>query len=238
MSERVLVTGADGFVGRYVCRKLIASEYIPIAGVRTLQLWPELQRVVPGLSEYSLLGDLSENQNLRVHLANVSAVVHLAARTPVMTDNSAVPSQDYRTVNATKSIALAAVEAGVRRLIFVSTVKVLGESTFGIAVFRRLTRQSPEPLCSLEVGSRRDPSRYRGKDWSGVGDRSPATGLWPGSSRKLSAAHQACRSRSAASFSQKKELPQPARSRKPCRFSGTLRPSSRRCRPSLSRERL
>src|ERR1700690_4571750 len=111
MSERVLVTGADGFVGKYVCRKLIASGFIPHAGVRTLQLGPELQRVVPGLTEHSLLGDLSEDQNLRDHLENVSAVVHLAARPPVMSDRANQASPDYRRVNvdATKSIPLAAV---------------------------------------------------------------------------------------------------------------------------------
>jgi nucleoside-diphosphate-sugar epimerase len=131
MNERVLVTGADGFVGKYVCRTLIASGFIPHAGVRTLQLWPELQRVVPGLTEYSLLGDLSEDQNLGDHLKNVSAVVHLAARPPVMSDRANKASPDYRRVNvdATKSIALAAVAAGVRRFIFVSSVKVHGEST-------------------------------------------------------------------------------------------------------------
>lgn len=131
MSERVLVTGADGFVGRYVCRKLIASGYLPLAGVRTLQMWPELQRVVPGMRECSLLGDLSEDPGLRIHLANVSAVIHLAARAPAMTDDTADSSQDYRLVNVegTRSIAHAAVAAGVQRFIFVSTVKVHGEST-------------------------------------------------------------------------------------------------------------
>lgn len=131
MNERVLVTGADGFVGRYVCRRLIASGYIPLAGLRTLKMWPELQRVLPGLTEYSLLGDLGEDQNLRIHLENVSAVIHLAARPPVMSANTAGNSLDYRRVNVggTKSVARAALAAEVRRFIFVSTVKVLGEST-------------------------------------------------------------------------------------------------------------
>jgi nucleoside-diphosphate-sugar epimerase len=131
MNERVLVTGADGFVGRHVGRKLIALGYIPLAGLRTLKMWPDLQRAVPGLNEYSVLGDLGEDQNPSVHLANVSAVIHLAARPPVMSANTAGTSQVYRRVNVegTKSVARAALRAGVRRFIFVSTVKVLGEST-------------------------------------------------------------------------------------------------------------
>ncbi len=131
MNERVLVTGADGFIGRHVCRKLIALGYFPLAGIRTLKMWPELQRVVPGLNEYFLLGNLGEDQNLSVHLTNVSAVIHLAARPPVMSANTAGTSQDYRRVNVggTKSVARAALSSGVRRFIFVSTVKVLGEAT-------------------------------------------------------------------------------------------------------------
>ncbi len=133
MTERVLVTGADGFIGRYVCRRLIEAGYIPQAGVRDLAKWPELQRAVPGLGDFSHLGDLSASQNLRPHLANVSAVVHLAARTPLTTEKAAAATREYQRVNVggTKSIALAAAAAGVRRLVFVSTVKVHGEATFG-----------------------------------------------------------------------------------------------------------
>jgi nucleoside-diphosphate-sugar epimerase len=131
MNERILVTGANGFVGRSVCRKLIASGSVPIAGIRDLNIWPELQQAVPGLNQVSLLGDLGADPNLRDSFSGASVVVHLAARVHVMRDSARDPLREFRKVNlnGTRSIALAAVAAGVRRLIFVSTVKVHGEFT-------------------------------------------------------------------------------------------------------------
>src|ERR1700722_13774929 len=133
MNERVLVSGADGFVGRYVCRRLIESSYSLRAGVRNAGSIPDLQRAVPGLSDCSLLGALGANRELRGQLAGVSVVVHLAARVHVMKDSAGKPLQEFRRVNfvGTKSLARAAAEAGVRRFIFVSTIKVNGDSTSG-----------------------------------------------------------------------------------------------------------
>jgi nucleoside-diphosphate-sugar epimerase len=147
MNERVLVTGADGFVGRYVCRNLIASGLVPVAGIRKPDIWPELQQAVPGLNEVSYLGDLGANPDLRSALSGVSVVVHLAARVHVMKDSARDPLQQFRKVNGhgTRSIALAAVAAGARRFIFVSTVKVYGEST------------SSRPLCDETPPRPEDP---------------------------------------------------------------------------------
>lgn len=133
MNERVLVTGADGFVGRYVCRKLIESGYSLRAGVRTVDSIPDLQRAVPGLNDSSLLGDLGASPELKGPLSGVSAVVHLAARVHIMKESSGNPLQEFRRVNVvgTKSLAYAAAAAGVRRFIFVSSIKVNGDSTSG-----------------------------------------------------------------------------------------------------------
>jgi nucleoside-diphosphate-sugar epimerase len=133
MNERVLVTGADGFVGRYLCRKLIESGFSLRAGVRNVESIPDLQRTVPGLSDSSLLGDLGANPELRGPLDGVSAVVHLAARVHVTKESSGDPLREFRRVNVagTKLLACAAAEAGVRRFIFVSTIKVNGNSTSG-----------------------------------------------------------------------------------------------------------
>jgi nucleoside-diphosphate-sugar epimerase len=147
MVERVLVTGANGFVGRFVCRKLIASGFQPIAGVRDLGTWPELHREIPGLCEVSVLGDLSAIPDLRNSLPGTSVIVHLAARVHIMTESAADPLQEFRrvNVNGTRSIALAAAAAGVRRLVFASTVKIHGEST------------SANPFCEQTPSNPQDP---------------------------------------------------------------------------------
>jgi len=131
--SKVLVTGADGFVGRAVCRGLIKSGYTPRAGLWNAELWAALQAAVPGVSEFAVIGDLGANPNLPAGLKDVSVVVHLAARVHVMHDNAADPLHEFRRVNVggTAVLARAAAAQGVRRLVFVSTAKVNGESTSG-----------------------------------------------------------------------------------------------------------
>jgi len=141
MTERVLVTGASGFAGRVVCRRLIESGYTPRAGLRDAKQWSGLQAATRGLTEFAFLGGLGVNSDLGPAFADVSAVVHLAARVHQVRDDAADPMKEYRRTNVdgTREIALAAVEQGVRRMVFVSTVKVNGESTCG----NRFTEDDP-----------------------------------------------------------------------------------------------
>ena len=133
MTDRVLITGADGFVGNAVCRRLLESGLTPRAGLRNASLWPALQAATPGLDEFAVIGDLGANPDLRSALEDVSAVVHLAARVHIMHDSALDPLNEFRRVNVggTVAMALAAAAEGVRRFVFVSTVKVNGESTAG-----------------------------------------------------------------------------------------------------------
>lgn len=130
---KVLVTGANGFVGSVLCRRLLQGGYITRAGLRTPELWPALRSAVPGLSEFAVLGDLGAGPSLNGALQNVTVVVHLAARVHIMHDSAVDPLDTYKRVNVDGTVALAyaAGKQGVQRMVFVSTAKVNGESTSG-----------------------------------------------------------------------------------------------------------
>jgi nucleoside-diphosphate-sugar epimerase len=78
-------------------------------------------------------------------IANCDAIVHLAARVHVMHDAAADPLAEYRRVNTAGTLALArqAAAAGVRRLVFVSSIKVNGESTLPGIPFREKDLPAP-----------------------------------------------------------------------------------------------
>lgn len=122
MKAPILVTGANGFVGRALCRALRAREVPVVAAVRR----------AAGPDEIAV-GDLDGKTDWRAALTGCSTVIHLAARVHVMDDKSGDPLQAYRQVNvmATLQLARQAIEAGVKRFVFVSSVKVNGESTTG-----------------------------------------------------------------------------------------------------------
>ena len=120
----VLVTGASGFVGSIVCQVLIERG---IAVRRAL-----------GLSGGALahrddcvIREPGEVANWSMAMKGVDSVVHLAARTHVMRDTAAYPLAEYRQINVTgtQALAEAARAAGVRRFIFLSSIKVNGEGT-------------------------------------------------------------------------------------------------------------
>lgn len=82
-------------------------------------------------NESVVVGDLQESTDWRVALADVRVVVHLAARVHVMQDNVPDPLAEFRRINVAGTLNLArqAAQAGVRRFVFVSSIKVNGEET-------------------------------------------------------------------------------------------------------------
>ncbi|WP_432219747.1 UDP-glucose 4-epimerase family protein [Pseudomonas kribbensis] len=119
----IFVSGASGFVGqRLVMRLLLDKKYTPIAATRRAT---QLQGLCPTVSF-----DM-DNPSHRPDLNGVDAVVHSAARVHVMNELAEDALAEYRKVNVEGTLRLAkqAAEAGVRRFIFISSIKVNGEST-------------------------------------------------------------------------------------------------------------
>lgn len=119
---RVLVTGANGFVGRALCRELHGRGHDVVAASRSGNV------VVPCTTAVTV-GTLDGATNWRDVLAGCDAVVHLAARVHVMHETEADASAAFRAVNTdgTLNLARQAAEAGVRRFVFASSIKVNGE---------------------------------------------------------------------------------------------------------------
>jgi UDP-glucose 4-epimerase len=119
----ILVTGANGFVGTALCAELLQST--PHTLFAALRHPPHC--FLPGLKPLPIR-DLSD---LTPHLPQIDAIVHLAARVHQMHDTALDPQAAFRAVNstATAQLAQAAAQAGVKRFIYLSSIKVNGEHT-------------------------------------------------------------------------------------------------------------
>lgn len=120
--KRILVTGATGFVGRSFCARLV-EERLPFR--RAVRIADRTDR------DTIAVGDIDGRTDWGRALAGVSHVVHLAARVHVMGGEGEEMLAAYRQVNVdgTCHLAVQAARAGVRRFVFVSTIKVNGEET-------------------------------------------------------------------------------------------------------------
>ena len=117
---KVLVTGANGFIGRALCLYLfsVGHEVVPI--VRRGYKFPEGHLATP-----------YDDQNWEFFLNRCDVVIHLAGRAHVMRERHPDPLEAFRVANLVPTMQLASrsVEAGVKRFIFISSIKVNGEET-------------------------------------------------------------------------------------------------------------
>lgn len=136
---KVLITGATGFVGTTLCDFLGASAYKVVPAVRAKS----------GISNEIVVGHLDASTDWRSALTGCDAVVHLAARVHVMNDSTENPSALYRATNteATLNLARQASQAGVKRFVFISTIKVNGEGRD--AAYRETDVPAPEDAYAI-----------------------------------------------------------------------------------------
>jgi len=139
---RVLITGANGFVGKALCDHLAAKGY-------------DLVRAVRQSGGDISVGDLSDKTDWRQALEGVESVVHLAARVHVMDDRADDPLALFRAVNrdVTQNLAEQARDAGVKRLVYLSSVKAAGEANDAEALKESdlATPQDPYGQSKLEA---------------------------------------------------------------------------------------
>jgi nucleoside-diphosphate-sugar epimerase len=132
--KRLLITGYSGFVGNNLVKQLQGNYQLNLLGRK------------PSSFGNVFTHDLDSSSLYSDSLVNVDVVVHCAARVHIMDDRASDPLNEFREVNTegTLNLAKQAVQAGVKRFIFLSSIKVNGESTSGKVPFTASDKSAAE----------------------------------------------------------------------------------------------
>jgi UDP-glucose 4-epimerase len=119
---QVLLTGSEGFVGSAIRQLLKAADGYQLTTISRRQL-------AQSRNNHFVI-NLDGNSDCQHILQSIDVVIHTAARVHMMNDQSADPLAEFRRVNteATLQLARQAAAAGVKRFIFLSSIKVMGEA--------------------------------------------------------------------------------------------------------------
>ncbi|WP_454870493.1 UDP-glucose 4-epimerase family protein [Pseudomonas lini] len=157
-APKVLVTGASGFVGEaLVFRLLVDKKFSPIAAARGATRLHGLCPVVPF--------DLTHAKVLPA-LDNVQVVIHAAARVHVMNEIALDALAEFRKVNVEGTLKLAqcAAASGVKRFIFISSIKVNGENTLLGAPFKADDLPAPADPYGISKYEAEEALKQLGRD--------------------------------------------------------------------------
>ena len=148
-NKSVLVTGANGFVGKALVTSLCQKGYTVRATVRSasahaFMLDYQNQQQLKNLSIYNE-GELSEKTDWREAIDHVDTIIHCAARAHILRETSTDPLETFRQINtrSTENLALQASNQGVRRFIFLSSIGVLGHNSYDTP-FTDASRPTPK----------------------------------------------------------------------------------------------
>ncbi len=119
MKSKILITGGSGFLGMALLKNPSFKDALNVGRKQPNQGGKFLHITLDAASDYTHI------------LSDIDIVVHVAARAHVMDEVSEDPLQEYRSINtlATLNLAKQAANKGVKRFIFISSIKVLGEKT-------------------------------------------------------------------------------------------------------------
>ena len=122
--KKTCITGANGFIGKSICETLSKKNKLVVAAVRTNKSFLSIPN-----TNFISIDNIDHNTNWSKALEECDNVIHCAGKAHVMDNENKL--DDYHSINVegTKNLAEQAAKAGVKRLIFLSSIKVNGEST-------------------------------------------------------------------------------------------------------------
>lgn len=135
---RVLVTGANGFIGRALVQRLAEHGYMVRGAVRSVT-----EYACYGV-EYVVVGDIGPATDWSSALVGVDSIIHLAARVHVINERESDPEAAFRTINVegTRRLAQQAASSGVKRFVYMSSAGVMGDKGY----FTEDSTPSPQSL--------------------------------------------------------------------------------------------
>lgn len=125
--KKICITGANGFIGRTLCKSLKALDNHIRGFVRVMDLDNNSSEI-----EHISVGDISSKTKWKDYLNGFDYIIHCAGLTNNMNNIKDINVYNLVNTDGTKRLAEQAVEAGIKRLVFLSSVKVNGESTYQI----------------------------------------------------------------------------------------------------------
>lgn len=145
---KIYLTGSTGFIGTHLVIRLLRLSYHVLAPIRNFRFNQKnfhKNLKLLNFDNTEKIIDYFEN------LGEIDCIIHCAARTHVMKEKNKDPLNAYREVNVekTKKLAESAAEHGIKRFIFLSSVKVNGEKTYGSNYFNYNDTPKPEDFYAI-----------------------------------------------------------------------------------------
>lgn len=153
MKTKLLVTGANGFVGQALLEKLNESNSyeikVAVRNKNNLKL---------NCSEIVEVGDFEQKPNWDEAVKNIDVVIHLAGRAHVLKESRSNPEEIFESVNVTNThnLCQSAIKYGVKRFIYISSIKVNGEQTGNKGLELEFTESSqPQPQDAYGISKKK-----------------------------------------------------------------------------------
>lgn len=141
----ILVTGANGFVGRALCEELVRL------GISVKAICRESKNFDLAGCVVIQIPSIDAETDWTASLNKVNTIIHLAARVHVMNDHATNPLEEFLKVNfeGTESLARQAARAGIKRFIYMSSIKVNGEYTIEGGPFSETCAPNPQDYYAI-----------------------------------------------------------------------------------------